>query len=324
MMKNYWTIACVIIVIVIFGYLFSVFSFQNQIGRFSQPEADRPLVEVGQFDQQTADKLLSDNRQPKTDNNSVHPLLFYDEQAFLRATQTAHPFITQPLKGAIIPHHLVASDNIANLFKTIQPSNYKTIVLIGPNHYEKGNSNIVTSRKPWQTPFGTVYPDAGYYSSTVYGNVIPIDEDVLEHDHAVAGLMPFIAYYTPHVKVIPILLKYKFSIADADKLATTLSGMCHSGECPFFFASVDFSHYLPKEIANQKDEITKNAIESKNYEALSKMGSDYLDSPPSIIVLMKIMEKLSATNMQIFAHTNSADYPNADQKSTTSHFVVGF
>lgn len=251
-----------------------------------------------------------------------HPLFFHDEQLFLKTTTNAEPFSTsKSLRGGILPHHLVASDNIANFFKTIQPSNPSTIVLIGPNHYEKGDFDVSTSMESWDTPYGIVPSDTQRVQEIVNKNLAHIDEEAVEHDHSVASFPPFIKYFLPDAKVIPLIVKRGFSIEDAKKLSTYLSQLPPN---TFFVASVDFSHYLPRDIAYRKDMVTQKILESRNYEELIRLNNDYLDSPSSVIIVMMTMEKLHANQMQFFTHTNSADYPSSDQKSTTSHFVVGF
>src|SRR5258706_2937352 len=148
-MRRYLLFIIITVSVVLFSHLFSVISFRNVVGQFSVDPTDKPIT----------DRLSSDNRELKTDNR-IHPLLFYDEQAFLRSTTNAKPFISSPLGGGIIPHHLVASDNIANFFKTIQPLSPSTLVLIGPNHYEKGNFDVLTSLSSWDTPNGIVSSNA--------------------------------------------------------------------------------------------------------------------------------------------------------------------
>jgi AmmeMemoRadiSam system protein B len=271
--------------------------------------------------------------------NPIHPLLFSDQEAFTKAINTAHPFTSDQLKGGIIPHHLVASDNIANFFATMKQSNNATIVLIGPNHYQKGDFDVLTSKFAWDSPYGIVEPDTAIIDELVNRNLAHIDEDTVEHDHSVASFAPFIQYFIPGTKVVPIILKRGFSIEDIEQLSiylANLTNQCHPGEATtsigshynncsiFFLASVDFSHYLPKDNAYQKDKFTEELLKGKDYGELYRLNNDYLDSPPSVILLMKTMEKLRADNLQIFAHTNSANYPNSDQKNTTSHFVVGF
>lgn len=253
--------------------------------------------------------------------NSVHPLLFSDQEAFSKAVNNSHPFTTNQLRGGIIPHHLVASDNIANFFATMKQFNYSTIVLIGPNHYEKGDFDVLTSRIGWDSPYGIVEPKTTIVDDLVEKNLAQIDESTLEEEHSVASFTPFIQHFIPGTKVVPIILKQRFSIKNADVLSDYLSQLPSD---TFFLASVDFSHYLPKEIASQKDTITEKILIKRNYEELYRLDNDYIDSPPSVILLMKIMEKINAKQMALFAHTNSASYPNSDQKNTTSHFVLGF
>jgi MEMO1 family protein len=229
-------------------------------------------------------------------------------------------FTTKTLRGGIIPHHLVASDNIANFFASIHP-HPKTIVLIGPNHYEKGDFNVITSEKAWKTPNGNVASDTGLIKELLDKNLVKVDDNIITNDHSVASFPSFIQYFLPETKVVPMVVKSGFSMSDTETLASYLAQLPAE---VFFIASVDFSHYLPKDIAFQRDTITKKAMETKNYEAIYRLNNDYLDSPPSLVLLMKIMEKRGAKQMQIFAHTNSAEYPLSHQKSTTSHFIIGF
>src|SRR5260221_5015310 len=96
---------------------------------------------------------------PASASFPIHPLLVSDQEAFTKAIKNAHPFTTNQLRGGIIPHHLVASDNIAIFFATMKQFSYKTIILIGPNHYEKGNFDVLTSKIGWDSPYGIVEPD---------------------------------------------------------------------------------------------------------------------------------------------------------------------
>jgi len=54
--------------------------------------------------------------------------------------------------AGIIPHHLLAADLLAEFFYNLQVKNYETIILIGHNHFNSGNSDIITSNYNWQTP----------------------------------------------------------------------------------------------------------------------------------------------------------------------------
>jgi MEMO1 family protein len=265
--------------------------------------------------------LVFTSRHNAIPTGKVHPLLFSDQEAFTKAITGAHAFTTIPLKGGIIPHHLVASDNIANFFRTLNSLNIKTIVLIGPNHYEKGDFDALTSNIGWDSPYGVVESDTQVIDELVIKNLAHIDDDTIEHDHSVASFTPFFRHFIPGTKIVPIILKRGFSVADAEILSDYLSQLPSD---TFFIASVDFSHYLPKDIAYEKDIITEELLTKKNYSGLYQLNNDFIDSPSSIILLLKTMEKIKANNMEIFAHTNSANYPNSDQKNTTSHYVVGF
>ena len=89
-------------------------------------------------------------------------------------------------------------------------------------------------------------------------------------------------------------------------------------------ASVDFSHYLPKEEAIKKDKESLEAIKNFNYERIYSFGNDNLDSPPSIATLLSTMEKSGFTNIEVLGNSNSVEILGAESPQTTSYFNIAF
>jgi AmmeMemoRadiSam system protein B len=122
--------------------------------------------------------------------------------------------------------------------------------------------------------------------------------------------------------VVPIILSSKHDIKKSEKLALGLKNLVD--DHTIVLASVDFSHYLPSYVAPQKDVVTKQALEKFDYETISKLNNDYLDSPPSIIALLKTMENLPATHMTMVSNTNSGVLLHQEVQSSTSYFTYIF
>jgi len=89
-------------------------------------------------------------------------------------------------------------------------------------------------------------------------------------------------------------------------------------------ASVDFSHYLTSAQAKEKDIITFQILKEFDYKRLYLLNNDYLDSPPSIGVLLMIMQKLETTKMDLLFHTNSGELQNDEYIQTTSYFSITY
>lgn len=254
----------------------------------------------------------------------IHPHKFFDENTFYNGIEWARkeskPFSYRVL-GGIIPHHLFPSFLIADFFARL-PSSIKTVILIGPNHNERGNFKALTSILGWQTPFGTTLPDEIIIKELIKNNLVKINEEILPNDHAVAGIIPFVKYYLPDAKVVPILLSGFMKQEEVAVLANNLKN--HIDEETIVVAPVDFSHYLTSSEAAEKDKVSLEVIKDFDFRKLFSLNNDYLDSPPSIAALLMIMQKLETTNMDVLNHTNSGILQNNNLIQTTSYFSIAY
>lgn len=266
------------------------------------------------------------NEQPK------HPLVFFDQKTFFEGIEKAKKINKQSfssnksaaykITGGIIPHDLDVGFVLADFFNRLSWQKPATIILLGPNHYEKGNFKALTSLYGWDTPYGVVKPDEFIINSLVNHNLIHVDEQTLPNDHAVAGSMSFIKYYMPEAKVVPILLSGTMTENDSEKLADNLKDFIK--ENVVIIAPVDFSHYLTNQHAKQKDEITLNVLKNFDYRQLFSFNNDYLDSPPSIGTLLMVMQKLNITNMDLLDHNNTGEIQKNEYIQTTSFFEIAY
>ena len=87
-------------------------------------------------------------------------------------------------------------------------------------------------------------------------------------------------------------------------------------------ASVDFSHYLPENIAADKDKESFEAIKNFDYEKIHRFGNDNLDSPLSIIVLLHALKRVNASELKLIKNLNSEYFTKSNSKETTSYFTI--
>lgn len=253
---------------------------------------------------------------------SNHPAVFFDEGLFyngIKQAQQNTKTINHHIAGGIVPHHLYASFVIAGFFQVISLQKPKTIILLGPNHYEKGHAKIITSKMGWQTPFGVLEPDQQFIGELLQ-NDVKIDEQVVSKEYSVAGLMPFIKYYIPDSAVVPLLLSGSLTQEETKHIAQSLKRLIDKDT--IIIASVDFSHNLSNQQAQEKDAITLDALKNFNYRMLFSFGNDYTDSPASLVTLLQTMELCGSTKSEILAHTNSGELQKNNSISTTSYFSI--
>jgi len=230
---------------------------------------------------------------------------------------------SKKIYGAIIPHHLLASFMIADLFSVLQEQGPDLIILVGPNHFEKGDSKVISAEEDWETPFGILESAKDIVQNLKKAKLIETSGSILTDEHSISGIVPFIKYYLPQTKILPLIFSIETNEQDIEKLNYILEKFFNPNEA-VVIASVDFSHYLMKEQAGEKDKITIKALEDFNYMPIFYMNNDYLDSPASIICLLKIMENFKAKNLKILNHTNSGEILQEKYQPTTSYFEIIF
>lgn len=143
---------------------------------------------------------------------------------------------------------------------------------------------------------------------------------LMEEEHSISSLVPYIKYYLPESKIVPLLLHGNYT--SSVKLGELLSDMLSKDSKIAVIASVDFSHYLDVEKADKIDKETLAAIKNTDIENISRMGNDNLDSPPSIITLISAMEKTDAGNPIVLSHGNSSDITGTGADYTTGYYTV--
>jgi len=225
------------------------------------------------------------------------------------------------IKGGIAPHHDLAGEMIADFFKQIAGNqNPETIIILGPNHSNQGPAAL-SSTAQWQTCFGQINSNEKIIQNLKNQGFLTFDHSLFEKEHSIKTLAPFIKHYFPKAEIVPIIFTTEFY--KYDLLAGELSDYLKN-ENAILIGSIDFSHYLPKELADKKDKKTLRAIESRDYEFLADFNSDYLDSPASLIVLLKAMDKIRAENMSVLHHLNSEHILKEKLNETTGYYTVLF
>ena len=218
------------------------------------------------------------------------------------------------VRGGVVSHHLLAERYIARYFQNLSGHAYRQVVLIGPNHANAGVSDVITStRRDWDTPYGVVHV------ARVLPE-LPQGDAVMAGDHALEVLMPYIKVYLPQASVIPILIKSSVTENELNSLVVKLNGLV--GSDTLVLVSSDFSHYLSEEDAFAHDTIALSAIERRDYAFLAPVRADYLDSPGSVIVMLKLMDEIGANKLQVFAHASAATIANTPGAPTTTYYFL--
>ncbi len=161
--------------------------------------------------------------------------------------------------GIISPHAgLVYSGAVAGaVYSSIRFP--KTFLLLGPNHTGLGQKISLMDEGEWEIPTGTFAVDRKLAARIALSTgKVARDSQAHLFEHSLEVQLPFIACFSKDVKIVPIAF-LAASLDDCRDVAGAIAEAVKGVDYPVVIvASSDMSHYLPDEIARQKD---KKAID---------------------------------------------------------------
>ncbi len=244
----------------------------------------------------------------------------YNNQTFLPAVAENKSVASDSSPGVVIlPHHLLASPLIARGISALSGQSPETIIILSPNHANTGQCDILTSENSWDTPFGQVDINNEIQRELLDSRTVCIDDEGVRGEHGIAGLLPFIKYYLPNTKIIPLALKKDMDPKLFNIFTQNISKLSKKS---IILVSIDFSHGLNQKESVKRDLITKNLILSQNYSEIANLSSEYLDSPLSLISALKIIEDNKSKPLFI-AHSDSSEFNGSTQEVTSYYLIYG-
>lgn len=267
-----------------------------------------------------------DTKEPKQAKYHYSPITQKDYfENFFASVGDCENNYNSSIKGLIVNHHLLASKFIAQGICQIASHKKITIVLISPNHFNHGDS-IVVSNYDWHTPYGILRADTEIIKKLAKSKIISIDENPFEYEHGIYNITPFIKKAIPNATIIPILIKDNVSPEKKEALIKLLKE--NFSKDAIIVASLDFSHYLTSDEADKMDIQTLEIINKLDFNKIKDLNPngnpDNIDSKPTLEILLNLMSENVANNFELLAHSNSAKLiGNLDLKETTS-YIVGY
>lgn len=161
--------------------------------------------------------------------------------------------------SAVSAHHLLVGNKIAELFDRIGSDSVRTVILLSPNHFDRGKTSIQTTYGNWQTPYGIVKTDDDAVRSIAHEAGVSIEPETFIGEHGISALTPFVKRSFKRAKIVPIILH---DSVPKEKLEVLGRVIAKKFPHAVVIASVDMSHYLPNYAAMYHDEVTLNALQS--------------------------------------------------------------
>jgi hypothetical protein len=220
------------------------------------------------------------------------------------------------VRGLVVPHAgfmysgPVAAHAYAALAEDGAPDLF---VIIGPNHTGHGAGLAVMS-EDFDTPLGRIEVDREAAATIRRGKV---DEDPTAHafEHSIEVQLPFVKYVAPNAKFVPVCMMAQ-GYASAREAGRAI-GEAITGRNAVVIASTDFSHYVPAEVAREKDALVIERIEALDAEGVGKAVQKNDISMCGCGPVMAMMEAVKPSSANLLKYATSGDLARMDE-------VVGY
>lgn len=220
-----------------------------------------------------------------------------------------------PVRGVIVPHHLVAGTSIGLGIRALSEHPPTHIVLLSPDHFDQCPTLLCTVDGIFHTELGDVETDV------LESPLVTEMPELFIREHGIFSILPFIAHSLPETPMTVLVLSQKRSWkAYKQELLTVMRDAVGDGA---FVVSSDFSHYLPVTEADQKDVLTQRAIETFDLETIEDLDNPSQSDCPGCLWLMASLMKEKNVSPTILLHTNAARILGDETvKETTSHYSI--
>ena len=238
----------------------------------------------------------------------VQPSSYLRDRVFIEqqiaSVQDTEAVAIIPIAG-VVPHHIpVSVPLLADFYvrlANVRPD-IDTFVIFGPDHFEKGRSDVSISESSFETPFGLLFPDTDLIEKIEATNLVLHDEAPFG-DHSIHSQLLLIAKLFPHAKIVPITFRSSSTNDYAQLLGERIAEL--ASDKTFFVASVDFSHYLHERQARPIDEQSAEYLRSLDPRMAGLVEAD---SPQSLVAAISAARAHGATTVQSLGVYNSADF----------------
>ena len=213
----------------------------------------------------------------------------------------------------VVPHagYMYSGQAAAHAYYALaQDGLPKRIVIIGPNHRGLGAEVAIFAKGEWQTPLGNV-PIDEELARKILANSDIVREDPTAHiyEHSIEVQLPFLQYlFGNDFSFVPIAI-YNQTLPVGIHLGNVIADAL-SDERGLVIASTDLTHYEPKAVAAQKDEMVIKCIKSLNEtELFLKIGRYQISmcGPAGVVSAIVFTKKRGAKAGVLYKYYTSGE-----------------
>jgi MEMO1 family protein len=186
-----------------------------------------------------------------------------------------------------------------------------TFIIIGPNHTGRGRPFSIMTEGQWKTPLGEVSIDSELAKKLLsISSHLEEDLGAHEYEHSIEVQIPFLQYFKPDVKIVPIIFG-----ADSEDIFKEIGheiarAITELKKDVVIFASSDMNHYEPQGVAQKKDRQAIDAMlalnEDELYKRVHEQDISMCGYAPAMAMLVAAKD-LGASTAELVRYQTSGD-----------------
>jgi len=213
--------------------------------------------------------------------------------------------------GLLMPHAgYPYSGPVAGV--TISRVKFKdTFIIMGPSHTGMGKPFSIMAEGIWRTPLGEVEIDSELSKKLLAtSSYLQADTTAHLHEHAVEVQIPFLQYFKPDIKIVPIILAYAPAEAYKEIGKDIAMAIKELNREVVIIASGDMTHHEPHESAEEKDAQAIEAILNLDEDELTQRYEELnisMCAHGPAVCLISAAKELGATGAELVKYQTSGE-----------------
>jgi len=186
-----------------------------------------------------------------------------------------------------------------------------TFIIMGPSHTGRGKPLSIMTEGVWKTPLGEVDIDSEL-AKQILATSSYLEEDHLAHqyEHSLEVQLPFLQYFKPDIRIVPITFSYGSGAAYKEIGKTIARAIKELNREVVLIASSDMTHYEPQESAQSKDnqaiEAIVNLDEDELLKRVEELNISMCGYAPAVS-LISAAKELGAKRAELVRYQTSGD-----------------
>ena len=242
-----------------------------------------------------------------------------NKKIIIKDKETGHKKENSQISQIIMPHHLFATIEINEFLKDFSNRNSKfdRIILISPNHFNAGNSAIITRKSDFRIGDKVFKANESTVKKIINNSDAKVENSAFTFEHGIFNLMPILNDYYKDIPITPIILKRGINNG---KLSSLSKAILNLDGTTLLVYSIDFSHTLDRNFSYIHDLKSQEVLRELDEQNVEKLD---IDCPDCLKVGFEIAKSVNQKSFKTFKRTSAAEIANNDFPGENTSYVLG-